>query len=256
MCCNIITTIHLIYFPIFFPFNLVREYIVVQINFWSGFATFLYYTCIQSMIAVFNRDFWLQLWMIHNLGGKKLIISIFKFISCSLLKLYLRGYIFFIQFIFDYFLVFYSVVLKQYYNGRSRLVSCVCGIFLYVRVCLRVYIFTILNFLLTSNIVPPVPVLIKRGFFSADFWINILLCLLGFLPGLLHSYYIILVYPYRAAYAALGGDGHNNRSDDYGATTSTWLLYCCGFVLQEKDLQGLSFIVGRGKVYTHYHISG
>lgn len=74
------------------------------------------------------------------------------------------------------------------------------------------------------NIVPPVPVLIKRGFFSADFWINILLCILGFFPGLLHCYYIILIYPYSATYAAIGGDGHDNRTNDYGATTS-WLYH-------------------------------
>lgn len=66
--------------------------------------------------------------------------------------------------------------------------------------------------------IPPIPVLIKRGFFSADFWINILLCILGFIPGLLHSYYIILLYPYRETYARLGGDGHDNRVNDYGST--------------------------------------
>ncbi|ODV81660.1 uncharacterized protein CANTADRAFT_87630 [Suhomyces tanzawaensis NRRL Y-17324] len=64
---------------------------------------------------------------------------------------------------------------------------------------------------------PPVPVLIKRGFFSADFWINILLCVLGFIPGLIHSYYIISLYPYSETYAALGGDGHNHRTNDYGS---------------------------------------
>ncbi|KAK6463784.1 hypothetical protein DFJ63DRAFT_341639 [Scheffersomyces coipomensis] len=79
----------------------------------------------------------------------------------------------------------------------------------------QIYIY---NTLLTNNLVPPIPVFIKRGIRSADFWINILLCLLGFLPGLLHSYYIISMYPYREGYARLGGDGHNNRSGDYGAT--------------------------------------
>ncbi|ABN68108.2 predicted protein [Scheffersomyces stipitis CBS 6054] len=64
---------------------------------------------------------------------------------------------------------------------------------------------------------PPVPVLVKRGLSSADFWINILLCILGYFPGLIHSYWIISQYPYRETYAALGGDGHNNRTD-YGAT--------------------------------------
>ncbi|CAK7897148.1 plasma membrane proteolipid 3 [[Candida] anglica] len=66
--------------------------------------------------------------------------------------------------------------------------------------------------------IPPIPVFIKRGFFSADFLINILLCLLGVIPGMLHSFYIISLYPYRETYSALGGDGHNNRVDDYGST--------------------------------------
>lgn len=72
---------------------------------------------------------------------------------------------------------------------------------------------------LVGFFIPPIPVFVKRGFFSADFWINILLCLLGFIPGLLHAYYIILLYPYRESYAALGGDGHNHHVDGYGATS-------------------------------------
>lgn len=59
--------------------------------------------------------------------------------------------------------------------------------------------------------IPPIPVLIKRGFCSADFWINILLCLLGFFPGLLHCYYIILSYPYdehRHVHLFSGDDGY------------------------------------------------
>ncbi|CUM46181.1 unnamed protein product [Debaryomyces fabryi] len=71
---------------------------------------------------------------------------------------------------------------------------------------------------LVGFFLPPVPVFIKRGISSADFWINILLCLLGFFPGLLHCYYIILCYPYSEGYATLGGDGHNHRANDYGAT--------------------------------------
>ncbi|CAI5760011.1 unnamed protein product [Candida verbasci] len=66
---------------------------------------------------------------------------------------------------------------------------------------------------------PPIPVLIKRGFCSADFWINIVLLLLGFFPAILHCYYIISIYPYRPTYAELGGDVHNNRTEDYGATS-------------------------------------
>lgn len=42
---------------------------------------------------------------------------------------------------------------------------------------------------------PPLSVWIKRGICSADSFINIALCMLGFLPGLLHAWYIIAKYP-------------------------------------------------------------
>ncbi|PHH63632.1 hypothetical protein CDD81_5613 [Ophiocordyceps australis] len=42
---------------------------------------------------------------------------------------------------------------------------------------------------------PPLPVWVKRGICSADSIINILLCVLGILPGLIHSWYIIAKYP-------------------------------------------------------------
>ncbi|KAA8904992.1 hypothetical protein FN846DRAFT_779288 [Sphaerosporella brunnea] len=42
---------------------------------------------------------------------------------------------------------------------------------------------------------PPLPVWVKRGICSADSIINIALCMLGFLPGLLHAWYIIAKYP-------------------------------------------------------------
>jgi uncharacterized membrane protein YqaE (UPF0057 family) len=42
---------------------------------------------------------------------------------------------------------------------------------------------------------PPLPVWVKCGICSADSVINILLCVLGFVPGLLHSWYIIAKYP-------------------------------------------------------------
>ncbi|KPM34216.1 hypothetical protein AK830_g12354 [Neonectria ditissima] len=42
---------------------------------------------------------------------------------------------------------------------------------------------------------PPLPVWVKRGICSADSLINILLCVLGFIPGLLHSWYIIAKFP-------------------------------------------------------------
>ncbi|ODV96866.1 hypothetical protein PACTADRAFT_29525, partial [Pachysolen tannophilus NRRL Y-2460] len=42
---------------------------------------------------------------------------------------------------------------------------------------------------------PPLPVWLKRGLCSADSLINILLCILGYIPGLIHSWYIISKYP-------------------------------------------------------------
>lgn len=42
---------------------------------------------------------------------------------------------------------------------------------------------------------PPVSVWIKLGVCTADSIINIALCCLGYIPGLLHAWYIILKYP-------------------------------------------------------------
>ncbi|KAI1113480.1 hypothetical protein F5Y14DRAFT_417856 [Nemania sp. NC0429] len=42
---------------------------------------------------------------------------------------------------------------------------------------------------------PPLAVWVKRGLCSADSIINILLCVLGYIPGLLHAWYIITKYP-------------------------------------------------------------
>ncbi|EGO59233.1 hypothetical protein NEUTE1DRAFT_116449 [Neurospora tetrasperma FGSC 2508] len=42
---------------------------------------------------------------------------------------------------------------------------------------------------------PPLPVWVKTGICSADSFINLLLCVLGFLPGLLHAWYIIAKNP-------------------------------------------------------------
>ncbi|KAJ6258879.1 hypothetical protein Dda_5774 [Drechslerella dactyloides] len=42
-------------------------------------------------------------------------------------------------------------------------------------------------------ILPPLGVFLERGC-TADFWINVLLTILGYLPGILHALYIILKY--------------------------------------------------------------
>ncbi|KAF2838385.1 UPF0057-domain-containing protein [Patellaria atrata CBS 101060] len=42
-------------------------------------------------------------------------------------------------------------------------------------------------------LVPPVGVFFERGC-NADFFINILLTILGYIPGIIHALYIILKY--------------------------------------------------------------
>ncbi|CAI4210767.1 unnamed protein product [Parascedosporium putredinis] len=42
---------------------------------------------------------------------------------------------------------------------------------------------------------PPLPVWVKCGICSADSLINILLFFLGYIPGLIHAWYIIAKYP-------------------------------------------------------------
>ncbi|EGW32020.1 uncharacterized protein SPAPADRAFT_61122 [Spathaspora passalidarum NRRL Y-27907] len=65
---------------------------------------------------------------------------------------------------------------------------------------------------------PPIPVIVKKGFCSADLLINILLCILGFFPGLLHAYYIIAMNPHQENYIAIGSG--EQRVGDYGAISS------------------------------------
>ncbi|KZO94432.1 UPF0057-domain-containing protein [Calocera viscosa TUFC12733] len=59
---------------------------------------------------------------------------------------------------------------------------------------------------------PPVAVFLKRGF-AMDFWINILLCCLAWIPGIIHAWWIITKHERPAAGAA----GYGN----YGATGRT-----------------------------------
>ncbi|KAI1244376.1 hypothetical protein MGN70_014248 [Eutypa lata] len=48
---------------------------------------------------------------------------------------------------------------------------------------------------LLAILFPPLPVWVKRGLCSADSLLNILLCVLGYIPGLLHAWYVIARYP-------------------------------------------------------------
>lgn len=49
--------------------------------------------------------------------------------------------------------------------------------------------------IILSILFPPLPVWIRRGICSGDSLINILLCILGYFPGLIHAWYIIAKYP-------------------------------------------------------------
>ncbi|CAK7897628.1 hypothetical protein CAAN1_15S01596 [[Candida] anglica] len=79
---------------------------------------------------------------------------------------------------------------------------------------------------LLSVFFPPLPVWIRRGVCSGDSLINILLCILGYVPGLIHSWYIIAKYPpystrseskiyyiYRNSNDLEAGRGNGNHSD-------------------------------------------
>lgn len=48
---------------------------------------------------------------------------------------------------------------------------------------------------LLALLFPPLAVWVKRGICSADSIINILLCVLGYIPGLIHAWYIIAKFP-------------------------------------------------------------
>ncbi|KAK0721702.1 hypothetical protein B0T26DRAFT_700077 [Lasiosphaeria miniovina] len=48
---------------------------------------------------------------------------------------------------------------------------------------------------LLAILFPPLAVWVKRGICSGDSVINVLLCFLGYVPGLIHAWYIIAKYP-------------------------------------------------------------
>ena len=47
--------------------------------------------------------------------------------------------------------------------------------------------------IILALLLPPLGVLIEVGF-SGHFWLNVLLTLLGFLPGMVHAVYVIAKY--------------------------------------------------------------
>ncbi|KAK6335394.1 hypothetical protein TWF696_002173 [Orbilia brochopaga] len=65
---------------------------------------------------------------------------------------------------------------------------------------------------------PPVAVWVKRGVCSADSVINIALLCLGYVPGLLHAWYIIAKYPDPYSYSYEPLEGGQQRVYYYTAT--------------------------------------
>ncbi|KAI9836626.1 MAG: hypothetical protein M1819_001260 [Sarea resinae] len=82
---------------------------------------------------------------------------------------------------------------------------------------------------LLAVLFPPLPVWIKLGICSGASLLNLLLCCLGYLPGLLHAWYIISLHP-DPGYEAVaqdperggggGGEERRERRMDYGTTVA------------------------------------
>jgi len=51
--------------------------------------------------------------------------------------------------------------------------------------------FTLIVAIVFMFILPPVSVFIKREDFDRHFWINVVLCFLGWLPAMIHSLWIV-----------------------------------------------------------------
>ncbi|MCJ1401974.1 hypothetical protein MMC11_005191 [Xylographa trunciseda] len=68
---------------------------------------------------------------------------------------------------------------------------------------------------LIAVLFPPIAVWIKRSVCSLDSLLNILLCVLGYLPGLLHAWYIIAKYPDPDGYEAVAHDAEGGRVTYY-----------------------------------------
>jgi len=63
---------------------------------------------------------------------------------------------------------------------------------------------------LIAILFPPLAVWVKCGICSADSLINVCLCCLGYIPGLLHAWYIIAKFP-ETDYDAIPGDAETGR---------------------------------------------
>ncbi|KAI6818972.1 hypothetical protein KC332_g9962 [Hortaea werneckii] len=73
-------------------------------------------------------------------------------------------------------------------------------------------------------IFPPIAVWVKRGLCSADSLINLALCCLGFLPGLLHAWYIIFTYPDPTYEELAQHDAEQGHHGDSGGTVTYYYV--------------------------------
>ncbi|GAB1319294.1 Stress response RCI peptide [Madurella fahalii] len=72
---------------------------------------------------------------------------------------------------------------------------------------------------LLAVLFPPLPVWVRRGICSLDSLLNILLCVLGFVPGLLHAWYIIARHPdppYDYDYQPVPGSQGRHQDAEHG----------------------------------------
>ena len=46
--------------------------------------------------------------------------------------------------------------------------------------------------IILALLIPPLAVYLKKGSITNDFWINIVLCFLGGLPGVIHALWLVL----------------------------------------------------------------
>ncbi|KAF2829457.1 UPF0057-domain-containing protein [Ophiobolus disseminans] len=69
--------------------------------------------------------------------------------------------------------------------------------------------------MLLAVLFPPIGVWVKKGICGADSLINLALCCLGFLPGLLHAWYIILQNPEQYEHYQQVPDGERGGTTYY-----------------------------------------
>ncbi|SCU99666.1 LAME_0G04720g1_1 [Lachancea meyersii CBS 8951] len=71
----------------------------------------------------------------------------------------------------------------------------------------------------SALILPPLPVIVRKGLVSRDFWINLLLCLLFGFPGILHAVYVVyMTSSERSQYSRVDENSDLEAQDETAAT--------------------------------------